>query len=222
MQNAGLTWALDAGAVTELLSGRFFQPLGRSSSHQTWSSAMVISPLLRGLFGLAWDAGNRNLRLAPQLPADWERALLKNVPLGNTTIDLTYERQAGQWRVRAVAKSPEVFCLVSQSAPRQPCRAAPASEREFFTPSKAVEIAIPATLPEEGADTRQLKILNEAYSAHAATFTIAAWGGSRYELPVRLNRQHVAVRGAEMFRDKLHIEFPGSNAYQIKTVEFAW
>lgn len=55
MQNAGLTWAQDLGAVTELLSGQFFQPLGRSSSHQLWSSAMVITPLLRGLFGLSWD-----------------------------------------------------------------------------------------------------------------------------------------------------------------------
>lgn len=31
MQNA---WTQDLGAVTELLSGEFFQPLGRSSSHQ--------------------------------------------------------------------------------------------------------------------------------------------------------------------------------------------
>jgi hypothetical protein len=222
MQNAGLTWVQDAGAMTELLSGRFFQPLGRSSSHQTWSSAMVISPLLRGLFGLEWDAGNRTLRLAPQLPADWERARLRNVPLGNTTIDLVYERQAGQWRVRAAAKSPDVFCLVSQSAPREPCRMAAALEKEFLAPAKPVEIAIPAALPEEGSDTRQLKILNETYSAHQATFTIAARGPSSYELPVRLNRPQVAVHGAEILRDKLHIEFPEPNVYQTKTVEFAW
>jgi len=55
MQNADLTWSQDLGSVTELLSGRFFQPLGRSSAHQLWSSAMVISPVVRGLLGLTWD-----------------------------------------------------------------------------------------------------------------------------------------------------------------------
>ncbi len=41
MQNASLTWTQDLGAITELLSGDLFQALGRSSSHQMWSSAMV-------------------------------------------------------------------------------------------------------------------------------------------------------------------------------------
>ena len=45
MRNVDLTWAQDPGFVTEVLSGRFFQPLGRSSSHQLWSSAMVLSCL---------------------------------------------------------------------------------------------------------------------------------------------------------------------------------
>lgn len=222
MQNAGLTWTQDLGSVTELLSGRFFQPLGRSSSHQTWSSAMVISPLVRGLFGVDWDAKNKSLRLAPQLPADWERARLRNVPLGNTTIDLTYERRAGQWRVRAIAKSPQVFCLAPQGTPEQPCRTAPALMKEFFAPVKPVEISLPAALPKEGSDTRQLKILSETYSAHNATVTMQAPARSSYELPVRLNRPHITVRGAQMSYGKLHIEFPESNADQTKTVEFVW
>ena len=48
MQNAYLTWAQDLGAVTELLSGAYFVPFGRSSTHQLWSSAMVVTPVLRG------------------------------------------------------------------------------------------------------------------------------------------------------------------------------
>lgn len=222
MQNAGLTWAQDLGSVTELLSGRFFQPLGRSSSHQTWSSAMIISPLLRGLFGLEWDAGNRSLRLAPRLPADWERAKLKNVPLGNATIDLSYERRPGQWRIRAIAKSPQVFCLAAQGTPEQPCRTAPALMKEFYAPVMPVEIALPVALPKEGSDTRQLKILNEVYSDHEATFTMQAAARSSYELPARLNRPHITVRGGQMSNGKLHIEFPEANADQTETVEFVW
>ena len=55
MQNVDLTTAQDLGAVTELLSGAYFVPFGRSTSHQLWSSAMVITPVLRGLFGIAVD-----------------------------------------------------------------------------------------------------------------------------------------------------------------------
>ena len=54
MENANLTKAQDLGAVTELLSGDFFVPFGRSTSHQLWSSAMVITPTLRGLFGIEY------------------------------------------------------------------------------------------------------------------------------------------------------------------------
>ena len=50
--------ALDGslGHVTEVLSGDQYQPLSTSSPHQIWSAAMVISPLLRGMFGLSIDA----------------------------------------------------------------------------------------------------------------------------------------------------------------------
>ncbi len=110
MQNLNLTWAQDLGSVTELLSGEFFQPLGRSSSHQMWSSAMVITPLLRGLFGLDWHAANRTLRVTPHLPAEWDRATLHNVPLGGSTVDLSYERSGGNVIVRATTSGPEKFC----------------------------------------------------------------------------------------------------------------
>jgi len=71
-------------------------------------------------------------------------------------------------------------------------------------------------------DTRQFKILNETYSDHEATFTIQARARSSYELPVRLNRPHITVRGGQMSNGKLHIEFPEPNADQTETVEFVW
>src|SRR5256886_12046987 len=54
--------ALDGslGHVTEVLSGDYYQPLATSSPHQIWSAAMVVSPLLRGLFGLEVDAAGRD------------------------------------------------------------------------------------------------------------------------------------------------------------------
>jgi glycogen debranching enzyme len=74
MQTADLTTAQDLGAVTELLSGDFFVPFGRSTSHQLWSSAMVVTPALRGMFGIDVDAQEHVVRVHPQLPADWNEA----------------------------------------------------------------------------------------------------------------------------------------------------
>jgi len=62
MQNADLTWVQDLGAVTELLSSEFFQWFGRSTSHQLWSSAMVVTPTVRGMFGLEWKAEGTHSR----------------------------------------------------------------------------------------------------------------------------------------------------------------
>ncbi len=71
-QNVDLTWQGDPGSVTELLSGAFYQPLGRSSTHQLWSSAMVLAPALRELFGLEPDALTHTLLVHPHLPPAWD------------------------------------------------------------------------------------------------------------------------------------------------------
>ncbi len=196
MQNADLTWAQDLGSVTELLSGQFFEPLGRSSSHQLWSSAMVISPMLRGLFGLDWDALHHKLNVTPHLPADWDHAMLHNVPLGSERVDVDYRRVGDHLNVQVTG---------------QPIRSIPLD---------AVEIAIPAELPSPGSETRQLKVLDQSVSAHQATFTFAAWGGTAYDLKVRLNRPHVTAQGGQVSGGRLHIQIPDGAGYQVQTVKF--
>jgi len=88
------------GYVTELLSGEFNAPFGRSSHHQVWSEAMVAAPLLRGLLGIeARDAG-ASLHFAPQLPADWDRVEVRNVRAGRARFDLALRRGGGRMSVR--------------------------------------------------------------------------------------------------------------------------
>lgn len=94
MANALLTEPGALGYVTELLSGDFNAPFGRSSHHQIWSEAMVVAPLLRGLFGVEALDGGRVLRFAPQVPADWPRAALRGVTVGASRYDVLFERAA--------------------------------------------------------------------------------------------------------------------------------
>ncbi len=100
MQNADLTWAQDLGAVTELLSGQFFRWLGRSTAHQLWSSAMVITPTVRGMFGLEWSASENTLTVTPNLPAQWSDARLLNVPIAQTHVDVEIHRTGSTLSVR--------------------------------------------------------------------------------------------------------------------------
>ncbi|MBV8705832.1 MAG: glycogen debranching protein, partial [Acidobacteriaceae bacterium] len=220
MHNANLTWAQDLGSVTELLSVDFYQPLGRSSSHQMWSSAMVISPLLRGLFGLDWDALHHILRVAPQLPAEWDGAALKNVPLGNSSVDLSYQRQEGNLLVQA--KGREAFCLQGPNELGAPCSSLAAGTHTLRLPLPPIELSIPAVAPEQGSTTGQLKVMNAKFGARQATVAFEGLGNTSFDLPIRLNRPHISAQGAEIRGGKLHLQLPDGNGYQSKTVTFTW
>src|SRR3954469_5004990 len=76
------------GYTTELLSGDSAAPFGRSSHHQVWSEAMTVTPLVRGLLGLEVRDSGSTVRFAPQLPADWDKLLVKRVRAGGDVFDL--------------------------------------------------------------------------------------------------------------------------------------
>ncbi len=209
MQNLNLTWSQDPGSVTELLSGRFYQALGRSSSHQMWSSAMIISPLLRGVFGLDWDALAKKLRVTPHLPADWDRATLRHVRVGTASVDVEYRRTEKGWTI----SSGPGACLSSGSG---------SCGQVITVPVPPVEVAIPAVLPPQGNETQQLKVLDERTTSRDATFVFAGWAGSVYDLPVRLNDSQPKVNGGELRGNNLHLEFPPGVGYREHTVTFVW
>jgi hypothetical protein len=93
--NAQLALDGSLGHVTEVLSGDYYQPLSTSSPHQIWSAAMVVSPLLRGLFGLQTDAGACRVTLAPHVPADWTWFTVDHVRVGPASLRLAYRKTTG-------------------------------------------------------------------------------------------------------------------------------
>jgi glycogen debranching enzyme len=120
MANALLRSRSAVGYVTELLSGDFNAPFGRSSDHQVWSEAMVATPLLRGLFGIEAGAGGRSLRFAPSLPADWDHAAVRNVAVGAARFDLSFRRSAGRATIEVTRRSdgPGLRLVVAPAFPR--------------------------------------------------------------------------------------------------------
>ena len=222
MQNADLTWSQDLGNVTELLSGRFFQPLGRSSAHQLWSSAMIVSPVVRGLFGLEWDLPQNTLSVTPHLPAGWPDATMRNVPFGKARVDLKFMRSGADLVVEAI-HAPAGMRLAS----RLP--GAHAEAGVLHIPLPALEVSIDSQLPQFGAETQQLKVLDQKSSARSYTLTLAGIGGETYHLQLRENIPNLQVRtdGATLgsLSQKLRVAtvvFPQASGYVTRTVEFSW
>jgi len=187
-----------------------------------WSSAMVLAPMLRGLFGLDANVPDRTLKVTPHLPADWDSAELLNVPFGKSLLSFQYSRKGGSMVVQAHSSTPEVICLVSKDANTGPCKDAPATVHTVSLPLPAVELSIPTDAPSQGAATRQLKVLNEEYTDRQATFSLSSPAKSTYDLFVRFNKSNVTVTGAVYANGHLHVEFPEGAGHQTRTVTFHW
>ncbi|HLH06811.1 MAG TPA: hypothetical protein VKW78_06225 [Terriglobales bacterium] len=222
-ENADLTFANDLGAVTELLSGEFFVPFGRSSSHQLWSSAMVFTPAVRGLFGLEVDALHHRIRLNPSLPAEWDRAELDHVQFGDNSLTITLTRRSGVLQAEVSSHLPVVLCLDPEPVVTTSNCARPVTTRvttELKLP--AVEVGWPTSLPFPGAITSHPKVL-EQVTSNGMTLLLAAPGGTVLDLPIRFNRQvKLAIEGAQQEGGVLRISFPHGNGYVQRRVELRW
>jgi glycogen debranching enzyme len=82
------------GHFTEVLSGDYYQSFSTSSPHQIWSAAMVISPILRGMFGLQTDTEKHQITLAPHVPSDWMSFAIRSVRVGDAGVDFQYRKTA--------------------------------------------------------------------------------------------------------------------------------
>ncbi len=231
MQTADQTGSQDLGAVTELLSGAFFQPFGRSTSHQLWSSSMVITPVLRGLFGIEVDGAARMVRVAPQLPAEWESATVERVHVGSSVATLEYRREGARLVVRAKTESGGAVRVAGAGVV-----AKDGSSVAFALP--AVEVAVPHGLPLPGARTAQMKVLSETREARSLTLELEATAGTVVELKVRRNVAGLNVRaeGGALVAgatpaagvkgdgelERLVVRFVAGTGYQTQTVTLRW
>jgi glycogen debranching enzyme len=222
MQNANLTWSQDLGDVTELLSGRFFQPLGRSTAHQLWSSAMVISPVVRGMLGLEWNLPDHALSVTPHLPAEWQDASVRNVPFGAGHADLKFTRRGSELLAEALNAPPGM--RLTSHAP-----GARAEGATLHIPLPDVEVSIASQLPAFGAETRQLKVLEQKAATHSYTLTLAGMGGESYQLLLRENAPNLHIRAEGVALGELEnglrtatVVFPPAEGYATTTVTFRW
>ena len=213
MQNADLTTAQDLGAVTELLSGAYFAPFGRSTSHQLWSSAMVVTPVLRGMFGITVDGLGHAVSVQPHLPADWGSAEVRQLHVGDSVCSLKFARVGGEMRVGLAMVSGPVVRLVGE------VRALP-----------ALEVAVQHGLPPRGSRTMQMKVVKQAVDPRSLTLEVEGWAGTVSELGLRFNRPGLKVTATGATLGPVRgdglmaatVAFREGTGYQPRTVVFRW
>ncbi|HTX74618.1 MAG TPA: hypothetical protein VMD29_00340, partial [Terracidiphilus sp.] len=200
MQNADLTWAQDLGADTELLSGDFYAPFGRSTSHQLWSSAMVITPTLRGLFGISIDAQTKTITVNPHLPADWSGADVRNLPLSGGPGQIHINQDSDGLRISMGGYPPSEWHLRSDL---------PGAQIHADKQSRSTVIVIPAPplevnllfrqldqngsglTPEQyappipGARTQRYRVVREEYSDHKLVLSVEGKAGTTARLVLK-------------------------------------
>ena len=220
MQNADLTWAQDLGAITELLSGEFFRWFGRSTSHQLWSSAMVVTPTLRGMFGLEWNAEEHKLMVTPRLPAQWTDAKILGLPIGSSRVGLEFHRDGAMLSVRITGDNANHLSLGSR-APGARIKAG-----EAVIPLPSVEVSVDHPLPQLGSTTAEMKVLDERLSEHSLWLQLSAPANTVQSLMLRQNdpKVHLRVDGGETSSDsrELLVRFPPGTGYREKEVSLSW
>ena len=219
MTNALLTFPWALGYVTELLSGEFHAPFGRSSHHQVWSEAMVVSPLVRGLLGVEVSDAGRRLRFAPQLPADWDRVAVRRVAAAASRVDLVLERAAGRLMItETIAAGPPpalslapAFPLdawirsvtVDGSAARFRAKAegdvqrvevdvpagGAAPRRIVFAYDEGTDVFTHIALPDAGSTSEGLRILRSRVEGGALRLVLEGRTGRSYHVGVRTPRR---------------------------------
>jgi hypothetical protein len=225
MQNANLTTEQDLGAVTELLSGAYYTPFGRSTSHQMWSSAMVLVPALRGLFGVSVDALKNTITVDPHLPAQWPMATLHHVRMGNASVDVKYERSGESMVVTLPGNSINSPIKLNSTLPGSHISS---DGKELRIPLPAVEVGMyygaADTLPTPGSQTQEMKVLEEQQKPHQLILKLEAQGGSTQRLFLRRNspKAHVTADGALINGESLEIQFPQGAGYQGHTLTLKW
>jgi len=250
MENANLTWAQDLGADTELLSGDFYVPMGRSTSHQLWSSAMVITPTLRGLFGISIDAQTKTITVNPHLPASWDRTTIDNLALAGELGKLNFSRVEGTLRVTLDLGGDLSWKLQSTVPGAVKGNDSAQKSASVVIPIHALEASLPPQQPPvPGSRTSQFRVLSESYQDHKLTLTfegladssasvdLSEWARKAQPLQLKIdasaasdpknNRVQLVspVRessSATTSHQELTIHFPPGEGWETVKVTLAW
>jgi hypothetical protein len=81
------------GPMPEVLHGTYCKRITEGVPHQMFSEVAIQNGFYDGLLGLDIEATRRAVRLAPSLPAHWNRLHVERIPLGFGQLDVNLDVQ---------------------------------------------------------------------------------------------------------------------------------
>jgi hypothetical protein len=157
---------------------------------------MVITPTLRGLFGISIDAQTKTITVNPHLPASWDHADVENLPLPGGDSDMVHFRVvggqlevymttlgSGNWRLRSDfggTKSGEVDSEPGLIIPLPLLDIDQDLTR--FSASMSKDRPLPSQPPVPGWRTSRFRVLHSDYGNRTLTLVIEGPAGGQSEL----------------------------------------
>ena len=233
------TFALDAivrttfdhalGRNPEVISGRLYKPLDTAVPQQFFATSMVLTPLIRGLPGIDVDAPRRTIRIAPQLPTEWDSVVVDNVPVGPERASFVVRREHGAMHLAVVrANGAERIALRVIFAPAMPLGSVVEGDQamvqrtdgdihaamERFVVERAIltvryadgwSIVVPTVRPAIGARSTAMRVLSERMVKDQYIATLEGLAGSTHTVQLRTPSSRGVLRS-------ISVTFPASGA----------
>jgi hypothetical protein len=204
---------------------------------------MVVSPIVRGMLGIEASTIAKRLTIAPHLPGNWTWWNARNVHIGSSTVDLSYKYTDGAMTLNATAKnangtrlqfapavSPRAkvtrvevngrrakFDVQKTTTDQHVLVEAPLSSTKTtirITLQDDFALEIEQNLPELGAVSENLKIVNETWSTKndSVSYEIAGISGKTYDIGLR--GTIADVEGGQLSQDRrtLRVAIPAGEA----------
>ncbi len=112
-------WDRGLGRNPEVYAGLMHEPLETAVPQQFFGTSFIATVLVRGLLGWEPDLPAGTVRLAPQLPIEWDRLAVKNAPAGENRYSLSVQRSSTRLEV-TLRRTAGARPLTLEFAPRLP------------------------------------------------------------------------------------------------------
>jgi len=223
-QNARQTYVNSLGYSSELLSGDYYVPMDTAVPHQLFSSAGVLTPLLKGVMGFYPAAPDKRIRLEPHLPVRWDQIEVRNLKVGRGSLDFEARRrpeeatyrirssgladfsldfspgfEAGALVRRVLVNGREVEFKIHQGEDAHCEFSLPLTGSEeiriLLTPGLQIQEPQVKTLP--GQATSSIKVIRIGWEAEKRRYTIELEGraGTTYSLQMKAGQKPDRIDG---------------------------
>lgn len=236
------------GDVTEVMSGIRHTWPQESVPHQGFCTASTVLPVVRGLFGLWYDAPSDRITFGPAVPADWATYAVDGFRYGSEgKLDVDVERGSDSEVYRLSASSPTRLTFrpllphgttvqsvtVNGRTVDASARSLPEGVRlEIDVPlSGDAEITIrrsrePAVIPPVwespvGSPSTGIRILSISRDGNTLELEVEGLAGRTYELGLTAADRIASVEGARLSAGRLTIVMPTPEA-RVDTADSGW